>query len=92
MLLWCTLLLRVHSVCVQIMWAQEEPMNMGAYWHCQMRIETCLRELGRHTRGRLLYAGRPPMAAPSTGFGDVHAREMKQLLDSAIDLEHNQYA
>ena len=76
---------------MQVMWAQEEPMNMGGYWHCQMRIETCLRELGRPTRGRLLYAGRPPMAATATGFGDVHAREMKQLLDAAMDLEHNEY-
>lgn len=65
-------------------------MNMGAYWHCQMRIETCLRELGRHTHGRLLYAGRPPMASTASGFGDVHAREMKAVLDAATDLDYSE--
>lgn len=74
------------------MWAQEEPMNMGAYWHCQMRIETCLRELGRQTAGRLLYAGRPPMAATATGFGNVHAREMKQLLEQACNLQYTSFS
>jgi 2-oxoglutarate dehydrogenase E1 component len=75
----------------QVMWAQEEPMNMGGYWHCQMRIETCLRELGRPTDGRLQYAGRPPSAATATGFGDVHARQMKALLDQAVDLEYSTF-
>ena len=73
------------------MWSQEEPMNMGGYWHCQMRIETCLRELGRDTHGRLLYAGRPPSAATATGFGDVHAHEMKTVLANATDLGYSEY-
>eukprot|EP00892_Ulva_mutabilis_P000834 jgi/Ulvmu1/10751/UM068_0041.1 len=75
----------------EVAWSQEEPMNMGPYWHCQMRIETCLRELGRGTNGRILYAGRPPSAATATGFGDVHAQEMKTLLDNAMDLDFREY-
>lgn len=65
-------------------------MNMGGFWHCQMRIETCLRELGRSVSGRMLYAGRPPSAATATGFGDVHARQMREFLDVAMDLERGQ--
>ena len=76
---------------MQVMWSQEEPMNMGPYWHCQMRIETCMRELGRDTHGRILYAGRPPSAATATGFGDFHAQEMKTLLDNAMDLSYAAY-
>ena len=76
---------------VQIMWCQEEPMNMGAYSHCQPRLETCLRELGRPTTGRLLYAGRGPSAATATGFGEWHAKEMAQLLTDAMDLNFNTY-
>jgi 2-oxoglutarate dehydrogenase E1 component len=78
-------------VCLQVMWAQEEPMNMGPYWHCATRIETCLRELGRDTNGRVLYSGRPPSAATATGFGDYHAQEMKELLDNSMDLGFSQY-
>lgn len=73
------------------MWAQEEPMNMGAYWHCQMRIETCQRELGGQTSGRVLYAGRPPSAATATGYGNWHAKEMNQLMADAMDLKFNKY-
>ena len=73
------------------MWVQEEPMNMGPYWHCATRIETCLRELGRDTNGRVLYAGREPSAATATGFADYHAQEMKELLDNSMDLSFTQY-
>jgi 2-oxoglutarate dehydrogenase E1 component len=76
---------------VQVMWAQEEPMNMGPYLHCALRIETCLRELGRETNGRVLYAGRLPSAATATGFGDYHAQEMKELLDNSMNLNFSQY-
>jgi 2-oxoglutarate dehydrogenase E1 component len=66
-------------------------MNMGPYWHCATRIDTCLRELGRNTNGRVLYAGRPPSAATATGFGDFHAREMQTLLDEAMDVSFSRY-
>lgn len=67
------------------MWTQEEPMNMGAYFHCQPRIESCMRAEGRPTTGRLPYSGRPPSASPATGFGDVHAQEQNKLLNESLD-------
>ncbi len=27
----------------QVVWAQEEPMNMGAYFHVQPRMVSCLK-------------------------------------------------
>lgn len=71
------------------MWAQEEPMNMGAYLHCQPRLESCMRAEGRPTTGRVPYAGRAPSAAPSTGYGDVHAQEQARLVAEAIDLGYS---
>jgi hypothetical protein len=49
-------------------------MNMGAYFHIQPRLESCLRAEGRPTTGRITYAGRPPSASTATGFGQVHAQ------------------
>lgn len=58
----------------EVVWCQEEPMNMGAYYHVQPRMESCLRAEGRPTTGRITYAGRPPSASTATGFGQVHAQ------------------
>ena len=68
-----------------VMWAQEEPMNMGAYAHVQPRLESCMRAEGRAPTGRIPYAGRAPSAATATGFGDVHAQEQSRLLQEAMD-------
>ncbi len=70
----------------EIVWCQEEPMNMGAYMHVQPRIDTCLRNEGRPSDGRIKYAGRPPSASTATGFGEVHAQEQAKLIKEALDL------
>ncbi|CAG9465847.1 unnamed protein product [Pedinophyceae sp. YPF-701] len=72
-----------------IVWAQEEPLNMGAYMFVVPRINSCIRALDRHTTGRLKYAGRPPAAATSTGYVDVHRKEQAKLIDQALDLSHS---
>ncbi len=36
----------------EVMWCQEEPMNMGAYQHAAPRIETCMRHEGREVGER----------------------------------------
>lgn len=72
----------------KIVWCQEEPMNMGAYMHVQSRFDTCLREEGKPIFGRMPYAGRPPMAATATGFGDVHAREQAKLINDALNVDY----
>ena len=40
----------------QLLWCQEEPMNMGAYMHVQPRFDTCLREEGKPMMGRCVGA------------------------------------
>jgi 2-oxoglutarate dehydrogenase complex dehydrogenase (E1) component-like enzyme len=56
-----------------------------------MRIETCQRELGGVTSGRVLYAGRAPSAATATGYGNWHAKQMTQLMTDAMDLDYCKY-
>lgn len=63
-------------------------MNMGAYFHVQPRMDTCLRAEGRPSDGRINYAGRPPSASTATGFGEVHAQEQARLIHEALDLSY----
>lgn len=68
----------------ELAWCQEEPMNMGAYFHVLPRIHTCHRELGKEITGYIKYFGRPPMASPSTGYAQLHEVEQKLLVESAL--------
>ncbi|KAF8071292.1 ogdh [Scenedesmus sp. PABB004] len=72
----------------ELLWCQEEPMNMGAYYHVQPRLESCMRAEGRATTGRVTYAGRPPSASTATGYGEVHAQEQAQLIGDALSLDY----
>jgi len=68
----------------EVLWAQEEPMNMGAYLHVQPRIQRCIEAESGNVPVRIKYAGRPTMAATATGFGQVHAAEQASLIDEAL--------
>lgn len=66
----------------EVVWCQEEPMNMGAWWHVQPRMSTLFKDLGRS--GETRYAGRSPASSPATGYAAVHAQEQAQLVADAI--------
>ena len=63
----------------QIVWAQEEPRNMGAWTFMEPR----LREL---TGGKLpiRYVGRPERASPAEGSADRHAEEQARIVSTAL--------
>ena len=63
----------------EIVWCQEEPQNQGAWYQIRHRLE---RPLGG--KRVLLYAGRPPAAAPATGIGKVHETEQASLVQAAL--------
>lgn len=71
----------------KIMWAQEEPLNMGGFHHVSPRIETVMRHEGWKIPPHLPYAGRGPSASPAAGFASVHAEEQAQLVKDAMDLD-----
>ena len=68
----------------EVVWCQEEPLNMGAYPHVDQRIRTLFKHLGKE--GELKYAGRNQAASPSTGYGSVHAEEQIKLIKDALVL------
>jgi len=70
-----------------VVWAQEEPMNGGAWSYCSNRMASSLRFLGEPNGiSRPIYVGRDVLAAPSVGDVKLHQDELDTLLHDAFDL------
>ena len=64
----------------EVIWAQEEPKNMGAW--------TYIAPLLRAATGTVLsvnYIGRPERASPAEGYNAVHLAEQKRIVDAVLD-------
>src|SRR5436190_8772525 len=67
----------------QLIWAQEEPKNNGAWSFVEPLLETCLADAGRPEM-RPQYAGRDASASPATGLAKRHAAEQAALIAAAL--------
>ena len=67
----------------ELVWAQEEPKNNGAWHFVEDELEECLMEAGRKGM-RPRYAGRAPSASPATGLAKRHAAEQAALIADAL--------
>ena len=67
-----------------IVWAQEEPLNAGAWSFTQPRLETLLNETEYHNRRHVMYAGRNPSASVATGLKGTHMKEELDMLEMAF--------
>jgi 2-oxoglutarate dehydrogenase E1 component len=66
-----------------VVWAQEEPKNMGAWAFLEPNIEWVLQHTtADHVRPR--YVGRPASAATATGLASKHIQEQTALVDQAL--------
>lgn len=72
-----------------IVWAQEEPLNAGAWSFMQPRLETLLNHTEHHNRRHVMYAGRDPSASVATGMKSVHTKEEAELLDRAFSVKQD---
>jgi 2-oxoglutarate dehydrogenase E1 component len=67
----------------ELVWAQEEPQNNGAWFFVSPLLECCLEEAGlKDMRPR--YAGRAASASPATGLAKRHASEQAALIADAL--------
>jgi 2-oxoglutarate dehydrogenase E1 component len=66
-----------------IVWCQEEPENMGAWWYIRPQIEKVLHAIN-HSRTQPQYAGRQAAASPATGNAQKHADEQMALVQTAL--------
>lgn len=67
-----------------VVWAQEEPLNAGAWSFMQPRLETLLNETEHHDHKHVMYAGRNPSASVATGLKSSHVKEEQDLLEAAF--------
>jgi 2-oxoglutarate dehydrogenase E1 component len=69
----------------EMVWCQEEPKNMGAWFLMDPNLEWTLERIGaKHRRAR--YVGRPATASTATGLMSKHLAERAALLDEALTL------
>lgn len=68
-----------YTKATEVVWAQEEPQNQGAWYIIRHRIEDCLM-----STQKLSYAGRPDSASPAAGYMALHTKQQTQLIDDAL--------
>src|SRR4029077_3118428 len=67
----------------EMIWCQEEPRNMGAWYFVEHYLEWALNQIeAKHRRPR--YATRPASASTAVGQLSKHQAQLKQLLDEAL--------
>ncbi len=75
----CAALVRGYPNLREVVWAQEEPQNMGAWRPIRHRLEEAKPE-----GVPLLYVGRPWRASPSEGYPTAHLREQDRIVRAAL--------
>ena len=63
-----------------VVWAQEEPKNMGAWTYAQPRLRASVGE----TLG-VRYIGRPERASPAEGYEAAHKEEQARIVAEALE-------
>jgi 2-oxoglutarate dehydrogenase E1 component len=63
----------------ELMWAQEEPQNMGAYRSIRHRLEGAVPD-----EVAVRYVGRPWRASPSEGYPTAHRLEQDRIVREAL--------
>jgi 2-oxoglutarate dehydrogenase E1 component len=72
--------LRKYPKAKQLVWAQEEPKNMGGWTFVAERLENILTVCER-----AIYVGRTASASPATGSYAIHQAEQARLVAEALD-------
>jgi 2-oxoglutarate dehydrogenase E1 component len=67
----------------QVIWAQEEPKNNGAWFFVESYIEECL-AAAKVGPARARYSGRKASASPATGLAKRHQAEQAALVADAL--------
>jgi 2-oxoglutarate decarboxylase len=66
----------------ELVWVQEEPLNMGAWRY----LEAKLRELVSEGHGmEIRYVGRPERASPAEGYPAAHSAEQTRIIREALE-------
>jgi 2-oxoglutarate dehydrogenase E1 component len=69
-----------YPATAEVVWAQEEPRNMGAWRYMREWFQPLLED----TRRELRYVGRPESASPAGGSGKRHQQEQAEIVNDAL--------
>jgi len=69
-----------YSPTAEVVWAQEEPRNMGPWRFLREQLQPLLDA----TRREIRYVGRPESASPATGSGKRHQQEQAEIVNDAL--------
>jgi 2-oxoglutarate dehydrogenase E1 component len=72
-----------YSPAADVVWVQEEPLNMGG-WRV---MSDFIQPLLEGSRRALRYIGRPESASPAAGSYKTHAKEQQEIIDAAFSSE-----
>jgi 2-oxoglutarate dehydrogenase E1 component len=67
----------------EVVWCQEEPMNMGAWTFVDRLIENTLGQAGIKGK-RPSYAGRISASSPAAGYSKIHKKQQEHLINEAL--------
>lgn len=67
----------------KVIWAQEEPQNMGAWTYIQPHLRELFSQVGKE-KLTLQYVGRPEKASPAVGSGKLHEKEQMQIVENCF--------
>lgn len=67
----------------EILFCQEEPKNMGAWFFVEPRIREILSEK-KAKNINVTYVGRKEAASPAVGYGSIHKKEQTEILTIAV--------
>jgi 2-oxoglutarate dehydrogenase E1 component len=73
-------ILQQYPSTAEVIWAQEEPRNMGPWRFLREQIQPLLED----SRRELRYVGRSESASPATGSHKRHLQEQAEILDEAL--------
>ncbi len=66
----------------EIVWLQEEPMNMGAWFYAEPRLRNLCRNL--EWRGKITYLGREASASAAEGSNPRHRGEQERIISAVL--------
>ena len=75
--------MRKYPSTTDVVWAQEEPANMGAWKFVRHYLEEAVEEAGFDI-GKIQYVGRPAAASPATGSAHIHQAEQAAIVKKAL--------
>lgn len=67
----------------EVVWAQQEPKNMGAYSYIAPRLMTATRDINNDEK-RARYVGRMVSSAPATGMALIHKKEYADIIEGVF--------